>query len=180
MKKSLTTTFSILFSLLITIVVAYCILTHLYPKEYSEYVERYSKEFGIDENLVYAIIKCESNFNSTSVSHAGAIGLMQITPDTLAWAAEKSGKNNVSHNTLYSPTENIKYGCCIFSLFYKEFKDTELSLACYNAGRGNVLKWLKNKNYSDDGIILKDIPFKETKEYVKRVLNTQKIYELIY
>lgn len=180
MKKLLKTFILTFLILIIVILVSYSILTHLYPKEYSEYVEKYSSEFGIDENLIYAIIKCESNFNPKSVSHAGAIGLMQITPDTLKWAAQKNGNIKISEDILYEASHNIEYGCRIYSLFYKEFSDVEIALACYNAGRGNVLSWLKDYRYSDDGIILKDIPFKETKEYVKKVTNTKKIYEIIY
>lgn len=177
--KHLNTLSAIVIFLVITLS-AYGILTHLYPKKYSEYVEKYAAEYGIEKELVYAIIKCESNFRQDSVSHASAIGLMQITQSTFEWASQKFGDTEITSNSVYDPATNIKYGCCIYSLFYSEFGDVTTALACYNAGRGNVLKWLENKEYSDDGILLKSIPFKETSEYVEKVQNTKKIYELLY
>ena len=64
----------------------------LYPRRYSEYVEIYSKEFGLDENLVYSVIKVESKFRKDAVSHKGAKGLMQISDITREWAKEELGK----------------------------------------------------------------------------------------
>lgn len=168
-----------MFLILVT-VIAYGVLTYLYPQKYKQYIEKYAAEYYIEPELIYAIVKCESNFKAESVSHAGAIGLMQITPETFKWAAQRAGDNTLTENSIYDAVTNIKYGCYIFSLFSKEFGNSETALACYNAGRGNVLKWLDNKEYSDDGIILKEIPFKETKEYVKKVINTAKIYKTLY
>lgn len=166
--------------ILFVVLIAYSVLTYLYPKKYSEYVERYALEYGLDINLAYSIIKCESNFNESSVSHANAIGLMQITADTLEWAALKANDKEVSANSLLSPEINIKYGCYIYSLFYSEFEDTTVALACYNAGRGNVLSWLGDKRYSDDSKTLKNMPFSETRNYIKKIENTRMIYELLY
>ncbi len=180
MKQIIIKILSTLIILLIIVLLIYSSLVYLYPKKYSDYVEKYAIEYGLDKNLVYAIIKCESNFKKDSVSHAGAIGLMQITPQTYKWAAQKAKDTDLNENSLYNAEINIKYGCYIFSLFLNEFKVETNALACYNAGRGNVLKWLSDKKYSDDGITLKQIPFNETSVYVKKVLNTQKIYQLIY
>lgn len=162
------------------ILCTYTILRYLFPQKYSKYVQYYANVYSIDENLVYAIIKCESNFKADSISHAGAIGLMQITPETLEWAALKSGDKEITKNDLFTDFKNIKYGCYIFSLFSEEFGSVKEALACYNAGRGNVLRWLADKKYSDDGILLKDIPFEETKKYIKKVTATKRIYDLLY
>ncbi len=175
-RRYIITYIAIIFSITI---LANGLLKYLYPQKYSEQVQKYAYEYGIEESLVYAIIKCESNFNINAVSSAGAIGLMQITPETFEWAKQKLN-DTTSKITLNDANLNIKYGCYIYSLFIKEFTVKETALASYNAGRGRVLSWLKDKSYSDDGILLKTIPYKETDNYVKKVIYTQKIYELIY
>lgn len=172
--------FMIAASLLAAFLLSVAVLRMVYPRKYSEFVTDYARQYGLNENLVYAIIKCESGFNPDSVSRAGAVGLMQITPDTLTWAAMKEGENDVLADALYDEKTNIRYGCCIYSLFLNEFGDTATALAAYNAGRGNVIKWLGNRFYSDDGILLKSIPFSETAKYVKKVQTVKRIYELIY
>ena len=167
-------------ALIAVFVLSLSVLRAVYPRKYSEYVSEYARLYGISENLVYAIIKCESGFNPYSCSGAGAVGLMQITPDTLSWAAMKEGNGEVLPIALYDERTNIKYGCCIYSLFFSEFSDVSVALAAYNAGRGNVLKWLGDRDCSDDGILLKSIPFPETDRYVKKVQTVKRIYELIY
>lgn len=167
-------------SLIAAFVCAVAVLRFIYPRKYSDYVSEYAKRYNISENLIYAVIKCESGFEPFSVSGAGAVGLMQITPDTLQWVAMKSGDTGVLASVLYDAKSNIKYGCCIYSLFLSEFGEESVALAAYNAGRGNVLKWLSDSEHSDDGILLKSIPFPETEKYVKKVLTVKRIYELIY
>lgn len=180
MKKILLRLFALILSTLIILVVIFSILRYLYPRKYQKYVAKYADEYNLDISTIYAIIKCESNFNCLSVSSAGAIGLMQITPDTFNWAIMKSGEKNLKENMLFEPSINIKYGCFIYSIFLEEFKDHKTALACYNAGRGNVLKWLKNAKYSSDGNTIENIPFEETSKYVQKVKNTKMIYEIIY
>ena len=167
-------------SLAAVLVTALSVMRFIYPRKYSAYVSEYAERYGLSENLVYAIIKCESGFDPYSLSDAGAMGLMQITPDTLNWAAMKEGEIGILPNLLYDEKTNIRYGCCIYSLFLDEFGDISVALAAYNAGRGNVLKWLGDRKYSDDGILLKNIPFSETDRYVKKVQTVKRIYELLY
>lgn len=83
-------------ALISVFVLSLSVLRAVYPRKYSEYVSEYASLYGISENLVYAIIKCESGFNPYSCSGAGAVGLMQITPDTLSWAAMKEGTEKCS------------------------------------------------------------------------------------
>ena len=80
----------------------------LYPKKYSEYVEKYSKEFNLDENIVYSVIKAESKFNSSAVSKKEAKGLMQILDITRDWGAEELNLKNVD---IFDPETNIRLGC---------------------------------------------------------------------
>ncbi len=138
--------------------------------DYRQEVERYAKEYHLEPELIFAVIKTESNFDPDAHSHQDAYGLMQITESTLNWAMFREGQDaTYSAADLYDPEVNIKYGCLILSLLLKEFQDTDTALAAYNAGRGNALKWLKDSRYSEDGIHLKDTPYKETDEYIKKV-----------
>ena len=166
--------------LLILLVAAFFSLRYLYPKKYSEQVEKYSAQYNVDTDLVYAVIKCESNFDDRALSHANAFGLMQITKETYEWAAKREKDESYVYKSLFDPDTNIRYGCAIYSIFESEFGDAFTTLAAYNAGRGRVNTWLSNPKYSSDGKTLNVIPFVETENYVKKVLRTQKIYKLIY
>lgn len=159
---------------------AFFALRYLYPRQYSPLVQKYADNYGIEPNLVYAIIKCESNFNETALSSAGAHGLMQITESTYKWALAREKQRQSEPVSLFDPEVNIRYGCAIYSILIDEFSEPGVALAAYNAGRGRVLSWLSSDAYSSDGKTLDSIPFAETDNYVKKVLKTQKIYDLIY
>lgn len=123
-----------------------------------------------------AIIKTESNF--VEDAHSGkASGLMQLTDDTAAWIAQKL-ETDIKHVDIYNPADNIEFGCYYIRYLIDYYNgNVDVALAAYNGGMGNVDKWLSNKNYSDDGKTLKKIPFKETREYVKKVNNEKEVYE---
>ncbi|MDI6601131.1 MAG: lytic transglycosylase domain-containing protein [Thermoanaerobacteraceae bacterium] len=156
------------------------ILRFRYPLKYMDIVEKYADEYGIDPYLVLAVIKAESNFNPEAVSIRGAVGLMQIHPDTGEWIAKNLGINRYSNNILYAPETNIRFGCWYLNNLNQEFKDPVLVLAAYNAGSGNVLKWLNNTKYSKDGKELSDIPFKETRDYIEKITRNYKMYTRLY
>lgn len=150
----------------------------LYPRKYSVYVEKYSKEYNLDENFVYSIIKAESKFNPNALSHKGAKGLMQIADITRDWAiVELDLDENID---IYDPETNIMIGCWYLNRLYKEFGDTDLVIAAYNGGSGNVSKWLADEKYSQDGKKLHIIPFDETDKYVKKVNRNYEQYNKIY
>jgi soluble lytic murein transglycosylase len=152
-----------------------------FPAGYAPAVEKYAQQYGIDPNLIFAVIKNESNFDPGAVSSAGALGLMQIKPDTFNWVRSKVGEGgNLSANDLYDPETNIKYGTAFLSLLTGEFKDTGTVIAAYHAGRASVNKWLKNKDYSKDGQTLYYIPFDDTRQYVAKVMETHLIYSSLY
>ena len=152
----------------------------LYPQSYKNYVETYSKEYNIDKNLVYSVIKCESNFESSAVSHMNAKGLMQISDMTGIWASEELGIKNFDTDSLFVPEINILIGCWYLNKLINQYGNVETALAAYNAGSGNVSRWLANEEYSSDGIRLDYIPYKETRNYVKKVQQAKKIYEYLY
>ncbi len=123
-----------------------------------------------------AIIKTESNFIEDA--HSGkASGLMQLTDDTAAWIAEKLD-TDIKDVDINNPADNIEFGCYYIRYLIDYYNgNVDVALAAYNGGMGNVDKWLSNKSYSDDGKTLKKIPFKETREYVKKVNSEKEVYE---
>lgn len=153
----------------------------IYPLKYYNYVDKYSTMYDLDKFLVLSVIKAESNFDKNAVSHEGARGLMQITPSTGEWIAEKMNLIEFSVDKLYDPEINIFMGCWYLNNLRKEFKDNYvLVLSAYNAGRGNVNKWLKNEEYSLDGKNLDYIPFKETELYIKKIKFNYNVYKYLY
>lgn len=155
------------------------VLKAFYPMKYTEYVEKYSAVFGIEKELLYAVIKTESSFNPEAVSHADAVGLTQITPETFDWLKMKLGEEN-ENLSLLDPETSIKYGAFFLSYLLDEFENTDTALAAYHAGRGRVNGWLDDKEISPDGKILADIPVAETAHYVKKVNRALKIYNNLY
>lgn len=151
---------------------------YLYPVKYSAEVERYSDEFGLPSGLVYAVIRTESSFRPDAVSGAGAKGLMQLTDDTNVWVAALLGEP--VGDSIFEPEQNIRRGCCLLAYLYRTFGGWNETLAAYNAGIGRVRGWLESPEYSSDGATLDSIPIKETREYIVRVLGSEKKYREIY
>jgi soluble lytic murein transglycosylase len=153
----------------------------VFPVKFKEYVIEYSEKNNIDPNLVFAIIKAESNFNPRAVSHKNARGLMQISEITGSWGAERVGIKNYNSEMLFDPEINIRIGCWYLGTLMNEYSGrVDLVIAAYNGGSGNVNRWLKDENYSSTGTSLDKIPFKETERYVKKVKNNYMIYKGLY
>lgn len=151
-----------------------------YPRDYAEYVEVYAEEYGVPESLVFAVIRTESDFDSGAVSHVGAVGLMQILPDTFTWLTDEILFDHLDEGMLYDPETNVKYGTYYLSRLYDRYGDWKLALAAYNGGPGNVDEWLEDPAYADGEGGLKHIPFKETRRYVKKVADARDMYERLY
>ncbi|QQY80409.1 soluble lytic murein transglycosylase [Keratinibaculum paraultunense] len=152
-----------------------------YPLSYKNIIRKYSKQFDVDPYLVAAIINVESNFNKDAISSKDARGLMQISPTTGKWASEVLTIENFTLDRLFEPDVNIMIGTWYINMLSKEFNnDLYLVLAAYNGGSGNVSKWLEDKKYCDDGENLRKIPFKETEQYVEKVIKNYEIYKKLY
>ncbi len=151
----------------------------VYPQKYSIYVDKYSALYNVDKFLIYSVIKAESNFNEKSVSKKGAIGLMQIMPETGDDLANKIGINNFSSKDLFLAEHNINIGCYYISFLLDRYNgDIKTALAAYNAGFGNVDNWLA---FSQKNIIeYENIPYGETKKYIEKVLNYVDGYKKLY
>lgn len=152
-----------------------------YPLGYNEIVEEEARTQGVDPALVYAVMKAESNFDPDATSHAGARGLMQITPDTFDWLQTKL-REGVAYtpDDLYTPRVNIRYGCKFLQILQDKYSAPITALSAYNAGIGTVNSWLQNPDVSQDGVTLDRIPYPETERYVTAVLRNYQRYREIY
>ena len=160
-----------------------------YPKPYQNEVDEAAKQFGIEPNLIYAIIKAESDFTETAVSSSGAIGLMQMLPDTFIFdVRDHIGLGDAGSSVLFRARENILAGTYYFAYWYDYFYDvygikdpTVEALAAYNAGISNVWKWLDDEALHDwQGLYPDKIPFEETRDYVDRILKYKAKYDELY
>ena len=151
-----------------------------YPKKYSDYVELYAEQYDIPPHMLYAVIKTESGFDSAAVSHKGAVGLMQFMPDTFDWLTNEMLFEHLADGMRYDPETSVRYGAYLLSHLYKRYGNWQVALAAYNAGIGNVDGWLQNAEYADGEGGLKSIPFKETRNYIKKVTKAVATYDRLY
>lgn len=151
-----------------------------YPTDYREFVETYSEKYNVPPELIFAVIKSESKFKENALSNSGAIGLMQIMPETFSWLQTHIADETLDEDKLKDPKINIEYGTYFLSYLSKKYRDEKVQLSAYNAGIGTVERWLKNKEYSSDGKTLKKIPYKETENYVSDVLKSREKYKKLY
>ena len=156
------------------------ILKKIYVIEYSEYVYKYAEENNIDPYLVFAIIKNESKFKRGIESQSGAIGLMQLMEETGIEMANEIGENVVVKEALFNPEINIKIGTKYFANLKKHYNNEKLALIAYNAGMGNVDTWIEDGIIKKDGSDLENVPFKETNNYVRKILRDYEIYRYLY
>lgn len=156
------------------------VLKQVYPKKYNEYVTKYAEQYGVDSMLVYAIIKAESNFKPDIKSSSNAMGLMQLMEETAIETAEKIDIE-YTEGCLYNPETNINLGIKYYSELLKEYDNNYLlALTAYNAGTGNVKKWIEKGIIKPDGSNIEDIPYKETNNYVRKIVRDYNIYKDLY
>jgi len=138
-----------------------------YPLDYAQYIRVHAREHGLDPALVAAVIYAESKFHPDAQSSSGAIGLMQLTPSTAHGIAIRTGGNAFRTSDLYDPEINIRYGAWYLHDLFAKYHRERLVLAAYNAGQGNVDRWLAHGD---------PIEFSETRAYVARVEHLKRVY----
>lgn len=155
----------------------------MYPKKYSESVLVYEEKYNVDDELIYAVIKAESNFNNEAVSNREAVGLMQIMEET---AKDVARKNNImldyenTRQDLLNADVNINIGTKYLAILLDRYKNMEVALAAYNAGIGTVDNWIEKGVIKADGSDIENIPYKETNNYVRKILRDYKLYKELY
>jgi soluble lytic murein transglycosylase len=142
-----------------------------YPLRYTDYVRTHAKNYELDPAFLASVIYVESKFDASARSASGAIGLMQLTPGTAHGIATRTGGSAFQLSDLDDPEINIRYGSWYLNHLFKKYGDERLVLAAYNAGQGNVDKWLENGQ---------SIQFPETSAYVDRVEELKHVYRDAY
>ena len=154
---------------------------YFYPYPYQELVELYADANGMDSALIASVIMNESRFKNDVHSPRGAIGLMQIMPETGAWIALELGEEGFSVEKLHEPETNIRYGVWYLAELMHAFAGNDiLALAAYNAGRGTVREWMEEDGWPWTFRDVDKIPYPETRSYVKNVLKNRIRYERLY
>jgi soluble lytic murein transglycosylase len=142
-----------------------------YPLHYQEIVRGHARNYGLDPAFLAAVIYTESKFDVNARSGSGAIGLMQLTPETAKGIAIRTGGAAFRLSDLTDAEINIRYGCWYLRHLFRKYHDERIVLAAYNAGQGNVDGWLRKGQ---------SIQFPETNAYVDRVEDLKDVYREAY
>jgi soluble lytic murein transglycosylase len=142
-----------------------------YPLEYEQIVRGHARNYQLDPALLAAVIYQESKFRADAKSDAGAIGLMQLQPETAKGIAIRTGGNRFQTSDLYNPEINVRYGSWYLRHLLNKYSDEKTALAAYNAGQTNVDEWRAEG---------KGIQFAETRAYVDKVEELKDVYRDAY
>ncbi len=151
-----------------------------YPFLYREEIEELGVIYDLEPELIAALIHVESKFNPAAESSRGARGLMQIMPPTGVWAAQGLGWLDFQAEQLFDPLLNLEIGCWYLAGLREEFSSLTIALAAYNAGRGNVRRWLEEGIWDGTCENTEDIPFRETRLYLNKIERTWERYRVLY
>jgi soluble lytic murein transglycosylase len=154
------------------------ILELLYPQVFTGSITAVLEErkVDLDPALILAIIREESRYNQAARSSKGAMGLMQLMPDTASWIL----RNDTADLQLLEPTINITAGTAYLAYLYGRFDEMEYVIASYNGGPNNVGKWVRNRDGRSMEVFIEEIPYRETRNFVKRVYTSYRMYRFIY
>jgi soluble lytic murein transglycosylase len=152
----------------------------LYPFGWRNDVTAAAQRSGLDPFLVAAVVREESSYYPRALSRAGARGLMQLMPATARPMAEHRGLAFASGELLDDPGANLEIGTAFLAGLLREFKDPRLAVAAYNAGPARVRQWWQARRTSDLEAWVEQIPFDETRGYVKRVMFSWEEYRRLY
>ncbi|MBD2871581.1 lytic transglycosylase domain-containing protein [Paenibacillus arenilitoris] len=155
---------------------------YMYPIYYKQDIRASASNYGVEPHLVAAIIRSETNFKTGRESRKGAIGLMQLMPDTADWVIQKAGFTDVTEDMLRHRADvSIEVGSWYLNSLNRQFGQNKIAaIAAYNAGPGNVRKWLDAGVWDGKMESVKQIPFGETRHYVQRVIYYYNKYKDLY
>jgi peptidoglycan lytic transglycosylase len=152
----------------------------LFPKPYWTDLKHYASANALDPYLVASLIRQESAFNPNAVSHANAVGLMQLLPKVGRGVAKQEKLKHFSTQQLFTPATNLRLGTRYFRSMVDKFGSFEFALAAYNAGTDRVQDWMGQGKYRDPQEFVESIPFTETREYVQNILRNANVYRQLY
>jgi soluble lytic murein transglycosylase len=151
------------------------------PLRHEDIIRQQASEKGLDPALIAGVIYAESHFRDGQTSSAGALGLMQLTPQTARYIARKSGGTAFVLGDLATPQVNIAYGAYSLRYLLRRYGENEtLALAAYNAGEGNVDRWITAARQRERDLTVTAIPYAETRSYVTRVQDAKREYQRTY
>lgn len=157
---------------------AYDNLEIRFPILFNDLLDKYAKKRGIDQSWMYGLVRAESAFIEDVKSPAGALGLMQVMPRTGKETAKNIGLKGFKTSKLKQAETNIPIGSAYMKQMLKKFDgNMVLATAAYNAGPHRVSKWLPKKGCMEPDVWVEQIPFNETRKYVRRVLAYANIYD---
>jgi soluble lytic murein transglycosylase len=152
-----------------------------YPLEHAGAIRDGARRYDLDPTLVAGVIYAESRFDEHALSSQGAVGLMQILPETADQIADESGGVAFTAADLEDPRINIRYGCYYLRQALDAYDgDVRAAVASYNAGMGAVAEWRATAAADGHRLRLRDIPYPETRAYVKKVLEARRVYRETY
>lgn len=152
----------------------------LFPKPYWPDLKKFSESNNLDPYLVASLIRQESEFNPNAVSHANAVGLMQLLPKVGKGVAKQVKLKHFSATQLFTPAINLQLGTHYFRGMVDQYGAFEYALAAYNAGTNRVDDWQGLGKYRDPAEFVESIPFTETREYVQAILRNANVYRQLY
>ncbi len=152
----------------------------IYPLHYREIIAHVAERYGLDPFLVAAVVKAESGYDPAALSPAGAVGLMQLMPDTAEWVTSLGSWQGSPEPELTDPADNLELGTCYLEFLTGSFGgEIRPALAAYNAGQGVVGEWVEAAG-GEEEFELTDIPYPETRAFVERVEHYRELYSRIY
>lgn len=148
-----------------------------YHLEYTDYIQESAERYQVNPYFIAAMAKCESDFDANATSSAGAVGVMQMMPETAQEVANLGlvDSTKYSPQNLNDPEVNINYGAAYLRYLVERYHEMNPAIAAYNAGMGNVDKWL-----SEDTDIRASVGFEETEKYIQLVNRAKSMYEKLY
>jgi soluble lytic murein transglycosylase len=153
----------------------------MYPIHYQEEIRQNAEKYGLSPFLIAAIIRVESNYEPDIKSSKGAYGVMQLMPDTSTWIIDAANFSESFKDSLSNPAVSIQMGTWYLAWLHKQYEgNTHAAVAGYNAGQGNVNKWLQNGDWDGTLEHVDMIPYGETRHYVQRVQYYQTKYQHLY
>lgn len=167
---------------------------NVYPISYYQIIQREAKQMHVDPLLIAALVRVESHFREDDISHAGAVGLMQLMPSTALWIAGQTGQSlkppsslgtNVNSKDsaywLSNPSVNVRLGSWYMAYLLKIFHNRlPEAVAAYNAGPNRVQRWISEGTWTGNEMTSDDIPVRETRHFLARVMYTYDIFKRYY